>query len=129
MGAITIRIKAPDEKSDTVNEMEIRFATPEGLILDDSTTDEEVHAWVDSIDEIYIVTTEIANSESTLSIYRISTEGSMLWPAQAIEKEDFDDLADQDKRHRADVNEAEKLSDLYIKFKKLKKYLVPFDIS
>ncbi|MEI6237218.1 MAG: hypothetical protein WCP03_01275 [Candidatus Saccharibacteria bacterium] len=129
LSAVTIKLASGKKtKSGNRDEMYIRFAASEELILDEDTKDVQVVEWFNSIDEIFVEYDEAQEIGYDVNIWSISEQGSRLFTPEdrIIDIDDFDELSDLQKRLDYDKKE---INDLELLYKKLADMqIVPFEV-
>ena len=108
------------------DEMQIRFATPEGLILDEDTSENQVQAWFDSINEVVVEYDRKTTFGFKSEIYGISQVGFRSYNPEDmhVKVNKLDELTDQAKRRQVE-REMRKLEELYLQLGLMK--LAPFN--
>jgi len=114
LSAVTFRVVATKAANNSGDEMRIRFATREDIILDNDTSEREVQDWFDNIQEVIVEYDRKTALGFEPEIYAISGEGFMSFPGRfGFTAQDYRDLANLDKRQQIDEQEAQKLQELY----------------
>jgi hypothetical protein len=110
--AVGYRLKARAGSDNENDEMHVRFIIPEGLILDESTPEEEVQDWFEDIKEVYIEYDRKTDLGFQAEIYRVSQEGLQKYPI-IDQVENLNILTDYQKIQSAEKVEIDKLRFLY----------------
>lgn len=121
LSAITIRLVEPKGSEDAGDEMHIRFATSDELILDDATGEEDVEDWYESIDEVYVEYDKKTDIGFKTEVFALSGKTFRSFPGvDFFTDEDYETLKDTDKLQTIGEKEADRLKELYQKLGTMK---------